>query len=238
MKYQAALLLVTICCLFGAARMASAQTVDEIIGKHIDAIGGKELIGKIQTIRMETSTQIMGNDVPGTVTILNGKGYHAETEFNGVKMIQCYTDKSGWTTNPMAGKGPEAMPKEQYASGQPQIHIGGELFDYAAKGSKAELLGKEGTLYKIRLTASDKAVTTFYIDPVTYFITRVTKTGEAMGQNVEITISLSDYKKTDYGYTVPYTTEMDFGGMFSMRVTTSKIEINTPVDPKIFEMPK
>jgi len=66
----------------------------------------------------------------------------------------------------------------------------------------------------------------------------LTRTGEVMGQQVEIAITFSDYKKTDYGYTIPYSTQLDFGSMFSMTMATKKVEINPPVDPKIFEMPK
>ncbi|MBV9242544.1 MAG: hypothetical protein JO314_11105 [Acidobacteria bacterium] len=231
-------LLPIILCLLAGARLASAQTADDIIAKYIDAIGGRELVGKIETIRMETSAEIMGNDAPGTVIILNGKGYRAETEFDGAKMIQCYTDSGGWSTNPMSGNTPEVMPKEQYEAGRTQIFVGGELFNYAARGGKVELLVKDGGLYRIKLTTRDNGVSTYYIDPATYLVTKIAKTGEAMGQQVEITISLSDYKKTDYGLLAPYTTQMDFGAMFSMTVVTKKVEINKPVDPKIFEMPR
>lgn len=215
-----------------------AQTADEIVAKHIEALGGKDKIAAIKSIHLETSSQIMGNDAPGNVTILNGKGFKSETEFNGSKMIQCYTDKGGWATNPMSGNTPEAMPEEQYKSGKAQLYVGGELFDYAAKGSKVELLGKDGNLYKIKLTTKDSSETTYYIDPATYYVTKLTKTGQAMGQQVEITINYSDYKKTDYGFTIPYTTQLDFGGMFSVAIATKKVDINPPVDPKIFEMPK
>ena len=215
-----------------------AQTADEIIAKHIEAIGGKDKIAAIKSIHMETSSQIMGNDAPGNVTILNGKGFKSETEFNGSKMIQCYTDKGGWATNPMGGNTPEAMPDQQYKAGKAQLQVGGELFDYAAKGSKVELQGKDGNLYKIKLTTKDSTESTYFIDAATYYITKLTRTGEVMGQQVEIAISFSDYKKTDYGYTIPYSTQLDFGSMFSMTMATKKVEINPPVDPKIFEMPK
>jgi hypothetical protein len=214
-----------------------AQTADEIVSKYIQAIGGKDKLAGVKSLHLETSSQIMGNDAPGNVTILNGKGFKSETEFNGQKMVQCYTEKGGWATNPMSGGGAEAMPEEQYKSGKAQMQVGGELYDYAAKGSKVELLGKDGNLYKLKLTTKDSTETTYYIDPTTYYITKLTKAGEAMGQQVEIAISYSDYKKTDYGLVMAYSMQLDFGSMFSMAITTKKVDFNSPVDPKIFDMP-
>ncbi len=238
MKNKLPILFVAICCIFGAARLASAQTADEIIAKNINAIGGRELIGKIQSIHMETDTQVMGNPNHATVTILNGKGYREESELNDMKFIQCWTDTGGWTINPMGIDAPEVMTKEQYSGGKGQIYIGGQLFDYAARGSKVELLGKEGGAYKIKLTTSDNQVATYYLDANTYFLTRITRSAMMQGLSVELTTSYSDYKRTDFGFTLAYTTEIDFGGNFTISNTIRKVEINKPVDPKIFEMPK
>jgi hypothetical protein len=215
-----------------------AQTADEIINKHVDALGGKDKIKGITSLYMETSSQIMGNEAPGTLTILNGKGMKSETEFNGSKMIQCVTDKSGWATNPMSGNTPEVMPDEQFKASKAQLQIGGELYDYATKGTKVELQGKDGNLFKLKVTAKDSSESTYYIDPSTYLISKMTKSGVVMGQQVEVVSSFSDYKKTDYGFTIPYTTQIDLGSMFSLTSTVKKVEINKPVDPKIFEMPK
>jgi len=52
---------------------ASAQTADEIISKHIDALGGKDAIAKVTSLYMEGSMQVMGNEAPTTVTVLAGK---------------------------------------------------------------------------------------------------------------------------------------------------------------------
>ena len=83
---------------------ASAQTADEIINKYIDAMGGKEKISQIKTVYIEGEMDIMGNKAPSLTYIVNGKGYKSEVDFNGAKIISVYTDKGGWTLNPMAGQ--------------------------------------------------------------------------------------------------------------------------------------
>src|SRR3978361_297906 len=88
--------------LLSAARL-QAQTADEIVNKYIEAIGGKDKIKQVNSVYLEGSVQVMGNESPTTVTILNGKGYKSESDFNGQKIVQCFTDKGGWSINPMGG---------------------------------------------------------------------------------------------------------------------------------------
>ena len=56
-----------------AAFTASAQTADDIIKKTTDALGGKDAISKINSMTVEATMQVMGNEAPNTVTVLNGK---------------------------------------------------------------------------------------------------------------------------------------------------------------------
>lgn len=214
-----------------------AQTADDIISKHIDAIGGKDVIKQVNSLILTGTVQVMGNENPTTVTILNGKGYKSESDFNGQKAIQCYTDKGGWAMNPMGGGGAEAMPDDAYKAGKEQINIGGALADYAAKGSTVTLLGKDGNNYKLKLVAADKTETTYFIDASTYYISKVVRKGSMMGQDVEITIQFTDYKKTDIGFVIPYTVNVDYG-QFQLAITYKKADVNKTVDPAIFNMPK
>jgi hypothetical protein len=216
-----------------------AQTVDEIISKHVDAIGGKDKIGQIKSLYSEATVQAMGNENPSTLTVLNGKGYKMESEINGQKMVQCFTDKGGWAINPFAGgSDAQSMPADVYKLNEDQIYIGGPLVDYAAKGNKVELQGKEDGAYKLKVTNKDSAESTYYIDPATYYVTKLVQKGTMMGQEMEITRTYSNYKKTDFGYVIPYTVEINYGGQFNISSAVKKIEINKDVDPKIFDMPK
>ena len=223
--------------ILASAIAVKAQTADEIVNKYIDAVGGKDKIKQITSLYMEGTVQVMGNDNPTRVTVLNGKGYKTETEFNGQKMVQCYTDKGGWAINPMAGGAAEAMPDEVYKAGKEQIDIGGALYDYAAKGSTVSLLGKDDGAYKIKLVTKDKDETTYFIDATNYYLTKLIKKGSMMGQEVEVTIKLSDYKKTDIGYLVPFTISTDLG-QFSLSTTITKAEVNKAVDAGVFVMPR
>ena len=80
-----------------------AQTVDEVITKHIDAIGGKEKLSQVKSVYTENSMEVMGNAVAQKEYLLEGKGFKSEVEFNGSNIIQCVTDKGGWLINPMMG---------------------------------------------------------------------------------------------------------------------------------------
>ncbi len=190
-----------ICLLVSAtfimATFTHAQTVDEVINKHIDAIGGKDKIAQVNSMYMEASTQMMGNDNPVVTNILNGKGFKSETEFNGQKLVRCYTDKGGWNINPFAGgTDAVAMTDDEYNSVKDDIIIGGALFNYSANHiGKAELQGTEGGNYKIKLTSANNLESTYYIDMATYYLTKMVRQGEMQGQQVAVTATFSNYQK-------------------------------------------
>jgi hypothetical protein len=219
--------------------IAKAQTAEDIIAKNLDAMGGKNKIGQVKSIYTEGTVQVMGNDNPTSTTILNGIGIRSESEFNGQKFIQVFTDKGGWMINPFAGgSGAQPLPDDAYKAGKGQIYIGGPFYDYAAKRTKIELLGKDGAVYKLKVTTSDSVESTYYVDPTTYYITKLVRKGNMQGQEVEVTINFSNYQKTDFGLVVPHSVQTDMGGTFQLSATITKVVVNKDVDPKIFDMPK
>ena len=214
-----------------------AQTVDEVISKHVDALGGKEKLSQVKSLYSENSMEVMGNSAPQKEYLIEGKGFKSELDFNGISIVQCFTDKSAWTINPMAGGSEaQAVPDAIYKSGKPQIYLGGALVDYTAKGYKAELIGKDGGNFKIKVTG-DGNETYYFIDAATYLLNKSIIKSEVMGQTVDVTTTYSDYKKTDFGIMYPYAKNIDMG-MFQLAQKVEKVEVNKAIDPKIFDMPK
>jgi hypothetical protein len=216
-----------------------AQTADEIVNRYVNAIGGKDKIKDIRTIHMEGTYSAMGNDGPTKVDIITGADYKLVSEMNGQSMIVVITDKGGWQVIPYLGQtSPTPTPDEAFKQVKGKLDPFGPLYDYSAKGNKLELQGKEGGAYKIRVTDKDNTESTVFIDTATYYMTKLSITQNFMGQSMEVSSVFSNYKKLDNGVIYPYTIEISYGGQFSVVSAMTKIDVNKPIDPSIFVMPK
>src|SRR5690349_3167054 len=116
-------LLSLVTVLFCSAPIYS-QTVDEIVAKHLDAVGGKEKLSGVTSVHMEGTVEVMGTSGTTKSTILNGKGSRSESELGGQQVVNVYTDKGGWQINQFAGMSdPQAMTDEQFKAGEDQVYV-------------------------------------------------------------------------------------------------------------------
>jgi len=236
MKIKSTLLLLVLSI---ASYNLFAQTADDIINDYFTAIGGRDKIAQINSVHMQGTFSISGNDGNEEVTILNGKGFKSVVSFNGQNVEQAVTDNSGWMINPFMGS-PDAvaMPQEQYVTVKDQIYIGGVLFNYKNTGATVQFTGMDAVdgkpAYKLESTSADSVKTTFYIDSATHYLTQLIR--EYNGQAT--TAKYSDFKKTDFGNIMPYAEELTLPQGMQATSTINKIEINVPVEPTAFDMPK
>ncbi len=215
---------------------ATAQTADEIIKKHIDAVGGDAAWKKVNSVRMTGSVNAQGMDIPVIVTKVKDKGIRTDMEVMGTKGFVIITPTAGWQFTPF-GNGqtkPEPATPEIVKAQQDQLLIGDALYDYAARGSKVEYVGKddvEGTeCLKLRLTSKDGNVSTIFIDPATYYIIKEVAKVKADGKEQEVSSTKGNYQKLPEGIVVP----MTMGGPMG-DVKLTKVEVNTIKDDSIFK---
>jgi hypothetical protein len=225
---------------FTISASAFAQTVDEIVAKHIAAKGGTEKLSSIKTLVQSNSMSINGMDIPMVMTTVAGIGQRTEVTVMGNSMITVLTPGGGWMLRPsmMGGTGePEDMPAEEAKkTTATDIDPAGNLFNYQAKGIKVELAGTEKVngkdAFKLNIVQAGKN-STMFIDAASYMLVRTISPG--MGGK-EQDMAYSDYKAVD-GILFPHTmtTESPMGG--EMVISTDKIVVNGTVDESIFKKP-
>ena len=224
-------------------QFASAQSVDDIIGKYIDARGGIDKLNSIQSIYFEGTREMMGSEVLVKMTKAEGKLFRIDFEFGGNTGYTIVTQDKGWTYIPMRSDKVSEMPAAVLKSMQSQMDIAGPMVNYKAKGYQAKLDGKENIdgneAYKIQLTSADGKVSTYYIDAKTSMLIQSKQTGET-GRNgegaKEVVTTFKDYTNVS-GIMFPQTIVTD-GGMGGGAMTFDKIEINPAIDEKLYKPSK
>ena len=215
-----------------------AQTTDEIIAKHIEAIGGKANWDKLVSMRTEGTVKAQGAEIKITNTQVHKKATRTDIALMGMNGYNILTTTEGWSFMPFQGQTkPEPITADELKIGQDELDIMDEFLTYKLLGKKLEDLGKDdvdGTeCFKLKLTDKDGQETTLFIDPSNYFIIKETSKIKANGQEMENSSTFSNYKKTDGGIFIP----MNIGGGFGdMEIT--KVEINPTIDESIFKLPK
>ena len=130
--------------LFVSLSVCNAQTVDEIVNKYVDSLGGAAKIQSIKTVRMEATMSMMGNDIGIVITNSHLVGSRVDISFNGQDGYTIVTPTKGWSYLPFQGQTePTPMPEEQLKIQQTSLDLQGNLFNYKEKGNQLELQGKE-----------------------------------------------------------------------------------------------
>lgn len=219
-----------------SANAVNAQTADEVIDKFIAAIGGKEKMMALNSIKMDGNLSTQGFDVGIVVTVLNGKGARTDIFVPGMSEgFRITTPSKAWNFLPFQGMTePEEAPEDMLKAQQSQLDLQTPFLNYAAKGHKVELLGKEkvdkADCYKLKITYKNGKTATIYIDGTTYYRVKSVTMVNANGTDTEVETTYTDFKKTAEGYVFPYS-QTNQGGT----ITYTSIEVNKPVDEKIFQ---
>jgi hypothetical protein len=222
---------------------AHAQTADEVIQKYTANMGGLDAFNKVTSAKITGTISVQGNDLPITIQIINGKGMRSDVEAMGQTVTNCYFNGKGWKINPFAGApSPTEVTGNELNDFKFQSSLASQLMDYKAMGHQVELQGTEkveGTdSYKIKLTNKDDSrVTTYFISTSDYTIIKSVGTRDMQGQQTEVESYYSDPKEFG-GIKFFMTRDSKIEGQIFQTVKIDKIELNVPVDEKIFEMSK
>ncbi len=214
---------------------AYAQTADEVIQKHIDAVGGTKSWDKIKSIKLVGSVSAQGMDIPMTQTIVNDKAMRMDISAMGQNGYVIMTTTKGWQFMPFAGMTePKEVPAEQVKMSKSQLNYKNSQLVDKSLIKKATFEGKDSinsiSCYKLKITDKDGEEMTCYFDAATYYMLRQERKVKVQDEEQEIGVTYSNFKKQPEGVVIPMNVSSPQGD-----VTYKSVEINKPVDEKIFK---
>ncbi len=220
---------------------AGAQTADEIIQKYSAAIGGLDAFTKTKSAKMTGTVTVQGMDLSLTSQILNGKGMRTEVEVQGQSVVNAWADGKGWKINPFTGSdAPTEVSGAELIAYKSQASLANNLMDYKNRGHQVEFAGTEEAggvkVYKIKLTnKEDGKDVLYYINATDYLIIKTVGKREIQGQEMEVETAYSSYK--DFGgLKFPMSISQQSNGTVFQEISWSNIELDVPIDEKIFKM--
>jgi outer membrane lipoprotein-sorting protein len=226
----------------GVSTQVSAQTVDEIVSKHIKAMGGEDKLSKLQSMKITAEMDVMNMKVPINTTIIQNQGFRSETVVQGVTIVQAINGNTGWSINPMAGQAKAtALPEEAVKSMASETDLTG-LYNYKQKGYQLMLDGEEdlagAKVYKVTMTLKNGVKRINYISKDTFYILKIVAKTNVNGQDIESENMQSDFRQVD-GIYYPFTSEVSTSAMpgTKMALNIKTLEVNPKIDPAIFAMP-
>jgi outer membrane lipoprotein-sorting protein len=221
---------------------ASAQTVDEVIAKNIQAHGGAEKLKSVRSLR--TTAKFSQGSFRADFRQENKRADKVREEFiiQGLAQVQAYDGKTGWQISPFGGrKDPELLSQDDLKSLAVDADIDGPLMDYKEKGHKAELVGHdsvEGTdCFKIKLSMKNGDVRYYYLDADSFLELKLEIQTTIRGALQESELYYGEYEQVN-GIYYPFAVEQAQKGSASRsQVSVEKIEQNIPLEDAHFSMP-
>lgn len=237
MRSITSFVLLMVACL--SINVSFAQNADEVISKHVSAIGGADNWKKVNSMVMSGSMSMQGTDISMTRSVVHGTGFRNEISLMGMTGYQILTPTEGWSFMPFGGQtAPEAMTADDVKESQEDLDVQGALVDYAAKGHTVEYLGKEevdGTeCHKVKVSYKSGKSETMFFDPSSYYLIKSVTVRKANGQEMEMSTTFSNYEKLPEGIVVAKSVSMPLGPGMNADFTVSKIEVNKTIDPSSF----
>jgi len=240
--------LIVAAALLGWSQVAAAQTVDEVIDKHLTAIGGRAALAKLESRLMVGTITLStpAGEVSGPIEALTQRPNKSRTLINldlsalgagPIRIDQRFDGTSGYMLDSMQGDRP--------ITGSQLENMRGAIFpspflDYKERGASVELKGKEKVgdrdAYLLIYTPKAGPAVRQYLDAESYLPLRMVASVEVPGMGALDQISdLLDQREVD-GVKVPFLVKSTSAAQ-SFTINVTRVEHNVKVDETLFVKP-
>lgn len=216
----------------------TAQSVDEIVAKSLQAQGGVEKLRTIKSTEMDNTIVLQNINIENKTTVLIGKAIRSASQVMGNEVLQAFDGNKAWELTPVA-LGGTGTPKEMSAATAKSLISQLDpflLLDYQSKGNKIEFIGTEkidsNETYHLKVFAKDSTVSELWIDKANGLVHKST----ILQNGQETEIHYTGFQVVD-GINFPTAMEILNPSAGVLTVTVKKIVLNVTIDTSIFKFP-
>jgi outer membrane lipoprotein-sorting protein len=221
----------------------AAQSITQILAKVFVARGG---LAKIRAVKSErvSGTISFGSEASGpfVVELKRPMRMHMTLSVQNLTMVRVYDGTQGWANNPFAGKmNPDSMTDEDLKNISEEADFDGPLVDYAKKGNKLELTGKDKVedkdAWRVRLTTKNGDVRSYLFDARTFVLLKWEGRRRAEGKEFPVESYFRDYREVEG---LKFSFQIDSGSSatdLTQKLVIDKIDLNPEISDSEFAKP-
>lgn len=235
-------MLVAALAMVGLPTAGLAETVDELVARNVAARGGAQAWRAVSSLRLTGRMDVgQGMLVPYVLEQKRPRRMRLEIVFEGQTAVQCTDGERGWKLTPFRGRGEvEPLSDEELREAAGPADLDGLLFDYALKGTRVELLGRETVqgrdAFKLQVELSGGAVRRVYLDAESALEIKVEATKVVGTRDHKVETFYHDWQPVE-GLLMPHRYETVMEGAEPHLLLVESVRVNPPLDDSRFVKP-
>ncbi len=244
MLYRARLLFVFVFLSALVAPANAADRTEELVRIHVEAIGGKERLAALKSLRAAGQVVAGGKKMRFTMLAARPDHVRVETENGGRTLVQGYDGHDApWEFD--TGQWPPryrdmAAPVAKTFTADSEFDdplVGGSARGYAVDyAGEVETEGKK--LLRLLVTRHHTEVFSLLLDPDTFLIVkRVDEKKNALGGTVHVVTFYADFRPVD-GVLLPHQIALTVDGRVTQQTKIESIEPNPEIPADTFSRPR
>jgi hypothetical protein len=228
----------------GCSKRSDSLSLDEIVERNTDAMGGRAAIEAVQSIQIDLRIKDPSFEVDGTYYAARPGKMRIDVSAHGKHVFtEAFDGETGWQWE---GKG-EQKPASEKATAALRhgVELPGKLFglhELTARGNKLRSIGREQidgiNYYALQLILTDGYTVSLYLDPNSWLVTR-RRDVRPLHVDVDPTPATIEQVSSDFrdvnGVKFPFaTTETDVNTGKVLERTATKSAKTNPTLPAAF----
>lgn len=228
--------------------ICQAQTADEIVNSYLKAIGGKQKLSNMKSLRMLALVKAQEMEMPAEILKKYPNMTKMTLSFQGYEIVQpAFDGEKGWATNFMTMQNEEMDEDGSAAMKQEAQDFPDPFYRYSEKGYKIareEDVEENGKLFfairfdkhSVIINGEEISNSSVYLIDKTTFLpykrSSMADVGPTKGMSIETIFS--NYKAVE-GIRFPYLVEQRVNGVAQFSMTVEMIEMNPPIEDISFK---